>query len=674
MPTVKIKGYSIEFPFTPYPSQIITIQTILTSLANNESSLIESPTGTGKTLSILCSVLAFKHKNPELKIYICSRTHKQIDQIISELKTTSYKPKITILASRNQYCIHPLVKNENDKTKSCKDLVKNNSCSYFKNKDALNKTQIMDIEELTKEGKRLQACPFYYSRSQVDKADVIFAPYNYIIDPGIRNAMEIKLNNSVVIVDEAHNIEDFCRSAGTLKLDAKLIDFMGGEMLKILKKGFLEDDDKKGLFDVLDLLKRVKEIKGVETSKKTKIDTAWKAVNENKNSKLSSNPRMSNQKQSQHNIQTNDALKANEIHTGDAIINILDNLDITKESVLKTKVTLQKFSKNDDLKDMLSANTFQSLETLVFILENILFKNPFSYSMAVQSKFQDFTLNFFLLDPGVIFVPIAAEVKSIILLSGTLTPFKTFSSELGHKFAHQVEAPHVIPSENVFISCIENGHLKKQLIGKYKSVESKEYTSQLKQIINDVRHKVNKKGGILIFVPSYSFLDKMEKLLCDEKDVFFEPSNGQKFDRVFTNYKKSINKKEGPVFACVFRGRASEGMDFKDNFARAVIIIGIPFPSFMDLEVLSKRQYNDNYKSVNGRVWYEIQAFRAVNQAIGRVVRHKDDWGGVFLLDCRYKEERSKGYLSKWVRNNLKIYESLSVCLSDFDKFIKHRE
>ena len=32
---------------------------------------------------------------------------------------------------------------------------------------------------------------------------------------------------------------------------------------------------------------------------------------------------------------------------------------------------------------------------------------------------------------------------------------------------------------------------------------------------------------------------------------------------------------------------------------------------------------------------YVQQAARAVNQAIGRVVRHVDDWGAVLLADAR---------------------------------------
>lgn len=41
----------------------------------------------------------------------------------------------------------------------------------------------------------------------------------------------------------------------------------------------------------------------------------------------------------------------------------------------------------------------------------------------------------------------------------------------------------------------------------------------------------------------------------------------------------------GALLIAVCRGKVSEGLDFTDDNARAVITIGIPFPNIKDLQV-----------------------------------------------------------------------------------------
>ena len=101
------------------------------------------------------------------------------------------------------------------------------------------------------------------------------------------------------------------------------------------------------------------------------------------------------------------------------------------------------------------------------------------------------------------------------------------------------------------------------------------------------------------------------------------------------------DKVDGALFIAVCRGKVSEGLDFADNNARAVICVGIPFPNWKDPKVELKMKYNDKKRSkdeniLQGRQWYEIQAFRALNQALGRCIRHrkgKENVGSVLEMN-----------------------------------------
>lgn len=96
----------------------------------------------------------------------------------------------------------------------------------------------------------------------------------------------------------------------------------------------------------------------------------------------------------------------------------------------------------------------------------------------------------------------------------------------------------------------------------------------------------------------------------------------------------------------------SEGIDFADADARAVVITGIPYPSVYDPKVNLKKKFLDAQKgpkTLSGADWYNLEAFRAINQAVGRVIRHKDDFGSVILLDKRFDSPSYCSKLSTWL-------------------------
>ena len=52
-----------------------------------------------------------------------------------------------------------------------------------------------------------------WSTCAAEHAELIFCPYNYLLDPVIRRAVQVDVEDAVLILDEAHNIEDICRCA-----------------------------------------------------------------------------------------------------------------------------------------------------------------------------------------------------------------------------------------------------------------------------------------------------------------------------------------------------------------------------------------------------------------------------------------------------------------------------
>jgi len=59
------------------------------------------------------------------------------------------------------------------------------------------------------------ACPYFISRALATRAELIFCPYNYVLDKGIRNSLGIDIENSIIVIDEAHNIDGALRELGS---------------------------------------------------------------------------------------------------------------------------------------------------------------------------------------------------------------------------------------------------------------------------------------------------------------------------------------------------------------------------------------------------------------------------------------------------------------------------
>ena len=118
---------------------------------------------------------------------------------------------------------------------------------------------------------------------------------------------------------------------------------------------------------------------------------------------------------------------------------------------------------------------------------------------------------------------------------------------------------------------------------------------------------------------------------------------------------------KGAILMGVCRGRISEGLDFSDNAARLVIIVGIPYPQMADARVILKQDFLDRTvasqtaaaQKFSGKDWFGQQATRAVNQAIGRVIRHVQDYGAILLLDERFGWASNQKSISKWLRDQV---------------------
>lgn len=215
-----------------------------------------------------------------------------------------------------------------------------------------------------------------------------------------------------------------------------------------------------------------------------------------------------------------------------------------------------------------------------------------------------------------------------------------------------------------------------------------EFLDELGCLLFDVCNAVPR--GVLCFLPSYRFLETIQHRWSGEtglwskleeiKVIFIEPKDNGALKEVMTMYYDAVDNPSlrrssctGALFLAVYRGKISEGLDFADDYARVVITVGIPYPNFKQVDVSMKRDYNDRFctkkKLLNGRQWYETQAYRALNQALGRCLRHKNDWGSLLLVDERFFNVSTQSKLSKWIRGSISHSNNFELMIEDLKNF-----
>lgn len=325
------------------------------------------------------------------------------------------------------------------------------------------------------------------------------------------------------------------------------------------------------------------------------------------------------------------------------------------------------------------------------------------------------TLGYWCFSPGLAMGALQdLSVRSILLTSGTLSPLGSFAQELSIPFPVRLENPHVIDPAQVWVAIVGKGPRGNALNSSYQTRNSSEYKEDLGNAIVNFARIVP--DGLLVFFPSYGVLkqciDAWKVLgagglslwdrIVQHKAPVVEPRESGLFPAAAADFRAKLEHPayRGAVFFAVCRGKASEGLDFSDRAGRAVIITGIPYATKTDPKVQIKQEVlnearrsrlhnkrprggtssgstaavagsGEDDEPLSGDTWYVQQAIRAVNQAMGRVIRHRKDYGAIILCDERFQQSSVRHQLSKWLRDKVEFHPNFGAASGSLTKFFK---
>jgi regulator of telomere elongation helicase 1 len=338
------------------------------------------------------------------------------------------------------------------------------------------------------------------------------------------------------------------------------------------------------------------------------------------------------------------------------------------------------------------------------------------------------TLSFLCFAPGIAMKALKEKgARCVVLTSGTLSPMNSFALELLIPFPVRLENPHVVGPDQVWGGVVPVGPTGKTLNSSYRFRDSEAYKTELGNVVVNFSRIVP--DGLLVFFPSYGTMrsciecwrghgnPSIWERIYVAKHAVVEPSDKSEFMAAFAEFNDALGlavggrrfaddengagaaragetarHRGGAVFFAVCRGKVSEGIDFPDKAGRAVILTGIPYAPKADAKVRLKRGFLDDKivaahsasggnkdarsgdaqaTRLSGEAWYSQTAMRAVNQALGRVIRHRHDFGAVLLCDERFRYADVRNQLSVWLRPAIQSFDAFGPAAAQLSRFFK---
>ena len=591
------------FPYEPYPQQLRFMRDIKNVVGNRDVLVAEACNGFGKTVCALASILPMNRK-----IVYATRTHEQVRQVLLEvahINTSSGETFSAVnLASRQHLCLNRKCRGLSaaEAVEACRLLKEVGQCPYrteIKSPSSILPS-VLSIRTLLRQGKTRKICPYFLARKAAEYSTVIVAPYQYIFNEHIRRMVKLELRNRVLVFDEAHNADQIGQDVLSNILSERTLDSAKREL--------------EAVGATTEFIDRLTEYLGKKVSE---------------------------------NITTESGIK---LHA-----DLKQLLSMKKLSTFAAEFS--------DLVEEIRRNKMENGDYPVCFLNGVLnflkhvdSRPKESYIAVYRRSFQGFNImEYRCLDPSLAIKPVVEEASGALIMSGTLSPLELFTEVLGLKKAEKRAYSAIANPENVHT-----------IIDPSVSTRFKERNEEMINRYGETVSKVVSKipNGVLIFFPqrklmlkSFDYWGRMgiiehgsDRSYLNGKPLFIEGTRASENRRIVEEYKRAAKTEQGAVLGGVFRGRNAEGSNFPYEEARGVVLIGVPYADYSDPVVKAQIRYFNGKRKGLGEKWYVMDAFRAANQALGRGIRHRDDWCNFILMDSRYKTHQS--LISNWATAN----------------------
>jgi DNA excision repair protein ERCC-2 len=583
---VELSLAKYKFPYKPRPRQLEVASQIREALKSGNV-VLEAPTGFGKTPVVIYSLLPFLDRGG--RVVWAVRTGNETDRPVEEFRVFREKSGAGFVAvsfrGKRDMCLLAKRFSEaldySEVSYICSRERK--KCPYYRKLEEgidyseLLRRGVLTYREVFEWSGKRGVCPYFLQRELLKVADVVSLSYNYVVDENLLWTIKgvFPLNQSVLVVDEAHNLTQLNLGGDTVT---------EGTIARARSEAAELGDG-----DVSSFLEKMQE----------KVLSEFSSLGEEESQVFSPSE-------------------------------LIDGRDEMLERMLNLGEAVR------DRRFREGKRPHSSLYHLANFLGRALeYEGERGVALLAEKLDGKIHLNIWDMRSSEILSAVWKKFKRVVFISGTLSPLEAFAETIGIKNYKAMSTPSPYDETNASVYVVKDLTTR----GEELSAEMAEsYVEAIGKVLDRVRgntavftasYRVQQR--LLEAGLGEASQEKGYSLFIERRDM-----SGQEAGEMLEEFKKASTAGRGLLVAPM-GGRFAEGVDLPGRELVCVFLVGIPFEKPTVKTNLYISYYEELYGEGKGRLYaYIYPALRKASQAIGRALRSPRDQAVIVLGDYRY--------------------------------------